>query len=465
MDFFKKNWGIILLLLASIVLHFSFLHYPPEAVFDEIYFGTYANSYFTHQYYFDLHPPLGKLLIAGVAKISGIKSGFDLNQIGEKFNAKSLFVLRFLPALLGSLIPLLIYLLLLEIGTSKKTAYLGAFLAVFDNALLTQSKFILLDSFLLFFGFCALYFFLKSRQETNPKRSLVFFTASVALATCSFSIKWTGLSWLGIIVLLFSIDSFKKRALKIFFIKAAILLLLPFIIYYAIFLIHFQLLYKSGQGDAFMSAQFQKTLEQNSAYQAGSSMSNWQKFIELNEAMYSYNASLTAGHPNASKWYQWPIDKKMIWYWTDSQNGKTANIYLFGNPIIWWLVLYGIIFSLFALLVKEMRQKLPPIFWLLMLGYFINILPFILIGRVVFLYHYLTSLLFGILILSILYEKVLAPSIVEMTSKKGESFLYATVLLICFLSFLILCPLSYGFFVKNPSGLNNFYQNFIKFLS
>src|SRR3989344_2684401 len=134
----KRNLPITILTVISILMHFLFLNYPAQVVFDEVWFGRYASAYFTHEYYFDLHPPLGKLLIAGVAKLSGFQGGFDFDHIGETFNTGYIVMMRFLPALLGSIIPLLIYLLLKKMGCSKKTAFFGAFLIVFDNALLTQ---------------------------------------------------------------------------------------------------------------------------------------------------------------------------------------------------------------------------------------------------------------------------------------------------------------------------------------
>ncbi len=469
MHLIKKNLPIIILTIISILMHFLFLSYPREVVFDEVWFGRYAAAYFTHQYYFDLHPPLGKLLIAGFAKLAGFQGGFDFDHIGETFNTGYIVMMRFLPALLGSLIPLLIYLLLKKMGGSKKAAFFGAFLTVFDNALLTQSKFILLDIFILFFGFSALYFYLICRDKNNDKKSLFFLVTSAILAAFALSIKWTGLSFLGLIGLLFLIDSFnefwpnkKIFNFKAFFLKLFILILIPLIVYYIIFWIHFQLLYKSGPGDAFMSSQFQGTLIGSNITQNETAPSQWQKFIELNKAMYVYNSGLTASHPDASKWYQWPIDQKPIWYWSKSENGKVGNIYLFGNPIIWWSVLVGIIFSLFAISIKKIRQKLPPIFYILLLGYFGNILPYIFIKRIAFLYHYLPSLVFGILILSILYEKVFEPFLLKTTSQKTELFFYFGFLSLCFITFLILSPISYGFLISPK--LNEFYSFFIKFL-
>ena len=442
--FLTKNLLVSIIVALSLVLRFAFLSHPAEVVFDEFHYGKFVSAYFSREYYFDVHPPLGKMLIAGFVKISGLKPHF--------------FILRFLPALFGSLIPLLIYLLLKKMGVSVKAAFLGDFLAVFDNALLTQSKFILIDALLLVFGFSSLYFFLKQRKEEKNIKSLLFLAISAALATLSLSIKWTGLSFLGIIALVFLIDLFKKFNFKTAFVKLSVLILIPFIIYYFIFWLHFQILYKSGPGNAFMSSQFQKTLVGNNIKQNTFLLSDWQKFIELNKAMYRYNASLKASHPYSSKWYQWPISNKPIWYWSKTENGKAANIYLFGNPVIWWFVLAGIIFSVLAVWVKKIRQKLPPLFWVLFFGYFINLLPYIFIRRVTFLYYYLPSLIFGILILSILYEKIFAPFL-----KKTEPFFYFGFLFLCLFIFLILSPLNYGFFI--PPEINNFYNIFIKFLS
>ncbi len=149
----KKHLLLLILLASSLIVHFAFINYPAEVVFDEVHFGKFVSAYFTHEYYFDIHPPLGKMLIAGFAKIKGFQPGFDFNQIGENFDARNLFILRFLPALFGALIPLAIYLILKKMGLSQKVAFCAGLFAVFENGILTQSKFILVDSFLLAFGF------------------------------------------------------------------------------------------------------------------------------------------------------------------------------------------------------------------------------------------------------------------------------------------------------------------------
>ncbi len=489
-NYLKENWQIILLFTLAAVTRFSFLSYPSEVVFDEVHFGKFVSSYFTHEYYFDIHPPLGKMMIAGFAKISG----FDLNgenpkeifsQIGGQVNSRNIFVLRFLPAFFGAIFVILIYKLILMMGLSKKAAFLGSFLILFDNAFLVQSKFIFLDIFLIFFGFSAIYFFMLSRKyDSSSGKNAIFLIISAVFSVLALSIKWTGLSFLGIIILWIIIDfltDFKiKQALK----KILIFTLIPFLIYFLIFFIHFKILYKSGADDSYMSPAFQKTLSGNNLKPEVKNLSYWQKFIELNSAMYRYNKNITAKHPYSSKWYQWVAGKKPIWYWTHSTNSgqtdeKTASIYLLGNPLIWWPVFLSVISAFLLLLKKRWRRSTPPVIYLLSFGYWINLLPFIFISRVAFLYHYLPSFTFGILIFSLLWNKIIyKPAAIEKPYKlkkqkipqkigfltfpsKPRFLLYSVYLLIVLSMFLFLSPLSYGFPLSREAG--SVYKIFVSF--
>src|SRR3990167_5484716 len=149
--FIKKSWQFLLLAVLSFTFHLSFLSHPSQVVFDEVHFGKFVAAYSTGQYYFDIHPPLGKLMIAGLVKLTGVNPVFDFSQIGENLPTNTLFAMRFLPAFFGALFVLAFSWLAWLISRNKTVALIAGFLMLLDNAVLAQSKFILVDIFLIFF--------------------------------------------------------------------------------------------------------------------------------------------------------------------------------------------------------------------------------------------------------------------------------------------------------------------------
>jgi len=148
----KKHLPWISILILSLVVHFAYFGHPRETVFDEVHFGKFVSGYFTHEYFFDIHPPLGKLILSGAGYMTGFQPGFSFGQIGEAFPDSAFLWLRLFPTVAGTLLPVVIFLLALELGFSKTAATGAGLLIVFESALLVQSRFMLLDAFLLLFG-------------------------------------------------------------------------------------------------------------------------------------------------------------------------------------------------------------------------------------------------------------------------------------------------------------------------
>jgi dolichyl-phosphate-mannose-protein mannosyltransferase len=447
----SNKWLIIIILGLGILTRFIFFGHPNQAVFDEVHFGKFISAYYTHQYYFDIHPPLGKLIIAGFAKIFNFSPEYKFAVIGEKFQSKEYMALRFLPSLAGAILPLIIFLLIVQIGFSRRMAMLSALLIVFENGLIAQSRFILMDAFLLLFGFSSLLFYFRYRND-HGWLNLFFAGTFGALA---LSIKWTGLTFLALIILLelTSLIRQYKGALctKGTFVltaeKLLFLILVPIIIYFSIFAIHFSLLNHSGEGDAFMSPAFQRTLI-SSEYSEDLNQEPaniFQKFTEINAQMFISNKNLTAAHSYSSKWYTWPFMIRPIYYWVDGN----SRIYFIGNPLIWWLSTVAVIILLlrnFQFLISNFQKKLKinkkELF--ILGGFLINLLPFIFIGRVMFLYHYLIAYIFSIAALAYVFDKQL--------NRKA----ILSILILLMALFLVFSPLTYGL------PLNKyFYENLI----
>jgi dolichyl-phosphate-mannose-protein mannosyltransferase len=59
------------------------------------------------------------------------------------------------------------------------------------------------------------------------------------------------------------------------------------------------------------------------------------KWFELQRAMFFHNNALTSSHPYASQPFQWPFLLRGVSFWT--QNDTRQQIYFLGNPLGWWL--------------------------------------------------------------------------------------------------------------------------------
>src|SRR3989344_1737846 len=314
----KTKWLIILVLVVSIASHFAFFGHPNETVFDEVHFGKFISGYFTHEYFFDIHPPLGKLLISGMGYIGGFKPGFSFGEIGQKFPDNTYLWLRFPPMIAGMLLPLVFYGLGKRLGFSILASATLGILLVLENAFIAQSRFILLDSFLLLFGFLSLFFYIGYHNDERKRIENLILTA--IFVGLSISVKWTGLSFLGIILFFQFIEIVKKFSWRITLHSIIVFSVVPVVIYGSIFAIHLSLLNKSGPGDAFMTPEFRKTLIGSTDYQNTDiiPLNITGKIVELNKQMYTSNTTLTADHPYSSKWYTWPFMQRPIYYWHGS---------------------------------------------------------------------------------------------------------------------------------------------------
>lgn len=446
------RYYLIIIIAFSALTHFIFFGRPNEVVFDEVYFGAFSSAYTSGAYFFDIHPPLGKLLISAAGYAGGFKPvAANYVAIGKTFTDSSYLWYRILPLIAGFLLPLVIFRLCLRLKFSLFGSFLAGLFIILENSLLVQSRFIFLDSFLILFGFSALLFYLGARQA---KTKTIFWLKIVLAAIfigLAVSVKWTGLSFFGLIMLIETWDLIRNiknpTIWREYISKAGLFGLIGFFIYFAAFAVHFSLLPNSGRGDAFMTPAFQKTLNDNQ-YAKNSAIQPLGligKFIELNKRMYTANKTLTFTHAYSSRWYSWPLMSRPVYYWVSSnqpaeQNLDKAKIYLLGNPFIYWLSALAIIFlavRLFYQLIKRnfstSDYRLPAF---LVAGFLINWLPFIFIGRVMFLYHYLSALIFAIMALALVIDQI---------KKFKTKIIVGLALIILFTSnFIFFSPLSYG---------------------
>lgn len=242
--------------------------------FDELHYGKYVSLYMKRTFFFDSHPPLGKQLIAGAAYLAGFDGNFKFDRIGSSYAENvPLFALRFIPAFCGSLLMPTAYHLMLEMGLSQWTSLLAGILLLCDNAILTQSRFILMESILLFFSLFGILCILKFRKYHLKLYSLYWWfwlTLAFISLTCALCVKYAGFysCCLGLAILmrdywkLLSDKKISDRSLFLQFIgKAIIVVVIPIIVYLSVFYAHLNVLIKAGPHDSIMTSAFQASLE------------------------------------------------------------------------------------------------------------------------------------------------------------------------------------------------------------
>ncbi|VVD04818.1 unnamed protein product, partial [Leptidea sinapis] len=281
----NKVWWIAFGLIcgATFLTRFYKVLEPDHVCWDETHFGKMASWYINRTFFFDVHPPLGKMLIALSGKLTGYDGTFPFEKPGDKYDGAKYEGMRIFCTTLGALTVPLTFLTLWEMTRSLDSTLIGTMLLLFDIGFLTLNRYILLDPILLFFMSCSMYgaFKVKSVTESGvapfSARMLswqVYLGASLA---CTMSVKFVGLFivlFVGLrtIADLWNVlgDLTKPVSLTVKHLigRSITLIVWPITLYIFFFWIHLTVLSKSGNGDGFYSSGFQARLEGNSLHKA-----------------------------------------------------------------------------------------------------------------------------------------------------------------------------------------------------
>ncbi|EPZ34034.1 Glycosyl transferase, family 39 domain-containing protein [Rozella allomycis CSF55] len=271
---FPMFWYKIVLSI-SFLTRFLLLNHPDQVVFDEVHFGKFASYYLRREYYFDVHPPLGKLLIALAGYLVRYDGHFLFDKIGLSYieNNVPYIGMRALLAALGSCIAPITFRLLWEMNIGLHGILLACLFIVFDTALVVQSRLILLDAILLFGIIFSTYSwtkFYKLRNKPFEKDWWKWLTLTGLGLGLTLGTKMVGTFIIFVVGIATILDLWRlldyrrglsdMTVLKHFLARAVCLIVLPLGIYLASFYIHFAILTKSGPGDHHMSTKFQTQL-------------------------------------------------------------------------------------------------------------------------------------------------------------------------------------------------------------
>jgi dolichyl-phosphate-mannose-protein mannosyltransferase len=412
------RWGLVAISLGSLLLRFWGLERFNTLVFDEVYYAKFANNYLTRTPFFDGHPPLSKYIIAfGMWWGNQWPIGQDVtnNLVGS---VRTTWSYRWLNALTGSFIPLVIATLVNQLSQNRRFALLAGLLAALDGLYLVESRYALNNVYLVIFGLLGQLLVLVAARSWHWRFWSYLSLAGVFFAA-SAAIKWNGLwflfgtfSCLGLAwgrlgsrsaIAPNSPNPVMQDLGRVHPIAAGLCLaILPFFVYAAIWIPHLQLNVK----DSFWGLQHQ-ILTYHKGVKAGKDVhpycSTWDSWLSMQRPVAYF--------------YKIGIDPKQVIPLNAPQlatlpNAPIYDVHAMGNPLLWWastaaigtllLTLLGQIWQWLSDWLSPTEQRYPMMqkmeFWIAsfcLINYGANLLPWMGVTRCVFLYHYMGSSVFA----------------------------------------------------------------------
>ncbi|KAJ1344456.1 hypothetical protein BSLG_001016 [Batrachochytrium salamandrivorans] len=112
------------------------INWADFVVWDEAHFGKFAGYYIKRQFYFDVHPPLGKMINGFAGLVAGFNGTFEFESGADYPSEFSYGVMRFFNGVFGALMAPLAYYTGVHLHLSQPGAILFATMVVFGPFLL-----------------------------------------------------------------------------------------------------------------------------------------------------------------------------------------------------------------------------------------------------------------------------------------------------------------------------------------
>lgn len=453
--------------------------YLNSTYFDEIYFSRSAYEYIHGLNIYEwTHPPLGKLIMTIPIMLFGY----------------SPFTTRLMSNIAGILIIPAMYVLCKKIFSNRKYALLGGLLMMFDTFHFAHTRIALVDSFEILFIILSVIFmknYLDLKKNDLFKKKAINLLLSGFFIGCAVTTKWNaGYVAFGLAIVFFYhlareynfnlIKYFKENFnINIVYKYGISLVLAPIMLYYLSFLLfskniaHTSLLIYLTIIFFYLIISFILFLRKDRYLLKlfftcvvsfllipiiiyalsfflfpyfGYDCRTLTGIIDQSKAMFDYHANLVATHPFSSPWYSWPIMYKPVWFYaSETINNMRMTIVDIGNPFIWWFGIPSIIYLIISTIKKNKTSLFILIFFLA------SFIPYVFIGRIMFLYHYFITLPFVMLGIVAFIKWI-----TEKTKNNKVYILYTSFVV---LGFIVFYPIVSGMMISDE------YINALKWLS
>jgi dolichyl-phosphate-mannose--protein O-mannosyl transferase len=284
------------------------------------------------------------------------------------------FAWRLGSAITGALMVAFVFLIAMRLFGNVGIAIIAALFLAIDGLAFTISRIAMNDSYAMAGAlgawFCTLSALYASGRRNDagaePRRgaTIAWLFAAGVLGGAGLASKWPALYALAGIGLLVLWDGFDRRERSLWrvaggFLPSAALVLLamvvtPLAVYFVTYIPYMSL------GHSFSDT------------------------LRLQRSMFDYHSSLTATHPFGSPWYGWPIGYRAVYLYVHSAENTRAEMWTFPNLVVFWGGLVALAYA-----AREAVRKRSVAIGLLVAAAVIQYLPWTLVSRVAFMYHYL----------------------------------------------------------------------------
>ncbi len=394
-------------------------NYLNSPIFDEIYYNQTIKNFYNGEAIFETtHPHVGKYIMMVGAEMFG-------------FNT---FGWRFMGALLGVLMLPLIYIFAKQIFKKRFWCVFATIVFAFDFMHFTQSRLATIDTYPTFFVMLMFLFMYRYTQvsfyDTKFRRSIVPLFWSGLFFGLGFASKWpVAYGAIGLAVIFFAvmIQRFRERRAfgkaklfwKNFWKTCAAATAFFVIVPAAIYVISFIPEYVNPRARlatiADVHREWYDTVDE--AKEAGHDFDIFTYTVRRTEKAFRFHADLRSPHPYSATWSDWVTDRRPILYYIDyNDDEKTVStISAFGNPAVWWMGLvamaYGVAMVLKMLVkklagtVRDNDYKVAKIASFMLVGYLAQLLPWVVVERVTFIYHYFPCIIFLVLMTTLMFKE------------------------------------------------------------
>ena len=367
--------------------------------FDEIYHGRAAMETLRGIYPFEtVHPPLGKTLIAVGVSIFGMTP----------------FGWRFMGTLFGVAMLAALYVLLKNMFGKTFVATCGTLLFGFEFMRFVQTRLATVDTYPVFFiilSYLFMYRFItttadKPLRETLRPLGLAGLFFGIGVAT-KWIVIYAGLGLFAMYILKIVTDyrcwyapenlgGYTERVVKTLAFTALTFIAIPGIIYVLSYIPYGQ---AKGMGAGMLL-----------------DLDYYKMVVRVQLDTFKYHSALVAEHPYSSWWYQWVINHRPILYYLNYlEDGTRSAFAAFGNPVVWWGGLVAIVVMIFrAAIHRDVRALV------IVIGYFAQLGPWMLVSRIVFAYHYFPSTVFLVIALAHMFDTIYDRAVLTDGAERRE---------------------------------------------